>query len=185
MRAAARVAATWNIWYLGRAAHTSSLGGMLPNTRRTTPCPSGCSPAAAKLLGGECSRAQQLLGDGAAMAYDAGAELMDMEFTQFHPTGMVWPLSVRGILVTEGVRGEGGVLRNNKGDRFMFDNIPERFAPETADTLSGSCPHAAFSNLACSSTSSSSRTSTFDRATISGFAASSGSYASSSSRMVR
>src|SRR5262245_29751653 len=59
-------------------------------------------------------------GDGHALAYEAGAELMDMEFVQFHPTGMVWPLSVRGILVTEGVRGEGGVLRNNKGERFMF-----------------------------------------------------------------
>src|SRR6266700_836104 len=73
-------------------------------------------------------------GDGYAMAYEAGAELMDMEFTQFHPTGMVWPPSVRGILVTEGVRGDGGVLLNSKGDRFMFKYIPERFAPETAAT---------------------------------------------------
>jgi succinate dehydrogenase / fumarate reductase flavoprotein subunit len=69
------------------------------------------------------------------MAYDAGAELMDVEFTQFHPTGMVWPLSVRGILVTEGVRGDGGILKNNKGERFMFNYISERFAPETADTV--------------------------------------------------
>ena len=73
-------------------------------------------------------------GDGYAMAYDAGAELMDMEFTQFHPTGMVWPPSVRGTLVTEGVRGEGGILVNNEGRRFMFDNVPEAFAVETADT---------------------------------------------------
>jgi len=69
------------------------------------------------------------------MAYEAGAELMDLEFTQFHPTGMVWPLSVRGILVTEGVRGDGGVLKNNKGERFMFNYISERFAPETAATI--------------------------------------------------
>src|SRR4029453_4057360 len=60
--------------------------------------------------------------------------LMDMEFVQFHPTGMIWPLSVRGILVTEGVRGDGGVLLNNKGERFMFNYIPEMFAAETADT---------------------------------------------------
>ena len=56
-----------------------------------------------------------------------------MEFVQFHPTGMVWPPSVRGILVTEGVRGEGGVLRNNKGDRFMFGDIPDNYKPQTAE----------------------------------------------------
>ena len=72
--------------------------------------------------------------DGYGMAYDAGAELMDMEFTQFHPTGMVWPPSVRGTLVTEGVRGEGGILVNSENKRFMYDNIPNRFAAETADT---------------------------------------------------
>ena len=66
-------------------------------------------------------------------AYDAGAELIDMEFIQFHPTGMVWPPSVRGILVTEGVRGDGGTLRNSEGKRFMFDYIPELFKAETAD----------------------------------------------------
>ena len=71
-------------------------------------------------------------GDGHALAYRAGAELMDMEFIQFHPTGMVWPPSVRGILVTEGVRGEGGVLRNREGRRFMFDDIPENYKPQTA-----------------------------------------------------
>ena len=64
----------------------------------------------------------------------AGADLIDMEFVQFHPTGMVWPPSVRGILVTEGVRGDGGVLRNSKGERFMFRYIPEMFRAETADT---------------------------------------------------
>jgi succinate dehydrogenase / fumarate reductase flavoprotein subunit len=71
-------------------------------------------------------------GDGHALAYRAGAELIDMEFIQFHPTGMVWPPSVRGILVTEGVRGEGGVLRNNEGRRFMFDDIPDNYKPQTA-----------------------------------------------------
>ncbi|MCC6849429.1 MAG: fumarate reductase/succinate dehydrogenase flavoprotein subunit [Deltaproteobacteria bacterium] len=81
------------------------------------------------------SNSWEYTGDGTAMAYNAGAELMDLEFTQFHPTGMVWPLSVRGILVTEGVRGDGGVLKNNKGERFMFNYISERFAPETAATV--------------------------------------------------
>ena len=80
------------------------------------------------------SNSWEYSGDGYGMAARAGAELMDMEFTQFHPTGMVWPPSVRGTLVTEGVRGEGGILTNSKGVRFMFDNIPERFASETADT---------------------------------------------------
>ncbi len=72
-------------------------------------------------------------GDGLALAYSAGAELLDMEFVQFHPTGMVWPISVRGILVTEGVRGEGGVLRNSEGRRFMFDDIPDLYKEQTAD----------------------------------------------------
>ena len=80
------------------------------------------------------SNSWEYTGDGYGMAYEAGAELMDMEFTQFHPTGMVWPPSVRGTLVTEGVRGEGGILVNSENERFMYDNIPERFAPETADT---------------------------------------------------
>jgi succinate dehydrogenase / fumarate reductase flavoprotein subunit len=71
-------------------------------------------------------------GDGHSLAYRAGAELIDMEFIQFHPTGMVWPPSVRGILVTEGVRGEGGVLRNSEGRRFMFDDIPDNYKPQTA-----------------------------------------------------
>ena len=79
------------------------------------------------------SNSWEYTGDGHALAYDAGAELIDMEFVQFHPTGMVWPPSVRGILVTEGVRGEGGVLRNSEGERFMFDDIPDNYKPQTAD----------------------------------------------------
>ena len=73
-------------------------------------------------------------GDGHAMALWAGAELIDMECVQFHPTGMVWPLSVRGILVTEGVRGDGGVLRNSEGKRFMFDYVADMFRAETAES---------------------------------------------------
>ena len=80
------------------------------------------------------SNSWEYTGDGYGMAYEAGAELMDMEFTQFHPTGMVWPPSVRGTLVTEGVRGEGGILTNSENKRFMYDNIPNRFAAETADS---------------------------------------------------
>ena len=72
-------------------------------------------------------------GDGHALAYHAGAELIDMEFIQFHPTGMVWPPSVSGMLVTEGVRGEGGILTNKEGKRFMFDAIPENYRAQTAD----------------------------------------------------
>jgi succinate dehydrogenase / fumarate reductase flavoprotein subunit len=70
--------------------------------------------------------------DGHALAYDAGAELQDMEFVQFHPTGMIWPPSVQGILVTEGVRGEGGILLNNKGEQFMYSDIPEAYRNQTA-----------------------------------------------------
>lgn len=72
-------------------------------------------------------------GDGHSLAYDSGAELIDMEFIQFHPTGMVYPPSVRGILVTEGVRGEGGILKNSEGKRFMFDDIPDLYKDQTAD----------------------------------------------------
>jgi succinate dehydrogenase / fumarate reductase flavoprotein subunit len=79
------------------------------------------------------SNSWEYTGDGHALAYQAGAELLDMEFVQFHPTGMVWPSSVRGILVTEGVRGDGGVLRNSEGRRFMFDDIPELYKTQTAD----------------------------------------------------
>ena len=73
------------------------------------------------------------VGDGIALALDAGADLIDMECVQFHPTGMVWPTSVRGLLVTEGVRGDGGTLKNSEGVRFMFNYIPEYFKKETAD----------------------------------------------------
>ncbi len=80
------------------------------------------------------SNSWEYTGDGQALAYLAGADLQDMEFVQFHPTGMIWPPSVRGILVTEGVRGEGGVLRNRDGKRFMFENIPDNYKPQTADS---------------------------------------------------
>jgi succinate dehydrogenase / fumarate reductase flavoprotein subunit len=79
------------------------------------------------------SNSWEYTGDGHALAYLAGAALQDMEFVQFHPTGMIWPPSVRGILVTEGVRGEGGVLKNRDGKRFMFDNIPDNYKSQTAD----------------------------------------------------
>jgi succinate dehydrogenase / fumarate reductase flavoprotein subunit len=79
------------------------------------------------------SNSWEYTGDGHSLALWAGADLIDMEFVQFHPTGMVWPLSVAGILVTEGVRGDGGTLRNSKGERFMFNYIPEFFKGETAD----------------------------------------------------
>jgi succinate dehydrogenase / fumarate reductase, flavoprotein subunit len=79
------------------------------------------------------SNSWEYTGDGQALAYNSGADLMDMEFVQFHPTGMVWPRSVQGILVTEGVRGEGGVLRNKDGKRFMFGDIPDNYRNQTAD----------------------------------------------------
>ena len=79
------------------------------------------------------SNSWEYTGDGHALAYRARAELIDMEFVQFHPTGMVWPPSVCGILVTEGVRGEGGVLTNKGGRRFMFDSVPENYRAQTAD----------------------------------------------------
>ena len=82
-----------------------------------------------------CSGSWEYTGDGHALALWAGAELRDMEFVQFHPTGMVWPPSVRGILVTEGVRGEGGRLTNSEGSRFMFDYVPEMFAGDHAETI--------------------------------------------------
>src|SRR5919109_823202 len=80
------------------------------------------------------SNSWEYTGDGMTLALDAGADLIDMEMVQFHPTGMVWPPSVRGILVTEGVRGDGGTLKNSEGRRFMFDYIPEFFRAETAET---------------------------------------------------
>jgi succinate dehydrogenase / fumarate reductase flavoprotein subunit len=80
------------------------------------------------------SNSWEYTGDGHAMALRAGAKLINMEFVQFHPTGMVWPPSVKGLLVTESVRGDGGILKNSEGKRFMFDYIPEFFKAETADT---------------------------------------------------
>src|SRR5262249_24131754 len=79
------------------------------------------------------SNSWEYTGDGHALALLAGAQLIDMEFVQFHPTGMGWPPSVRGILVTEGVRDDGGTLKTAKGERFMFGYIPEFFRAETAD----------------------------------------------------
>ncbi|HYK17513.1 MAG TPA: fumarate reductase/succinate dehydrogenase flavoprotein subunit [Bryobacteraceae bacterium] len=79
------------------------------------------------------SNSWEYTGDGHSLAYHAGAAIMDMEFVQFHPTGMVWPPSMRGALVTEGVRGEGGILLNNQGKRFMFDDIPANYKNQTAD----------------------------------------------------
>tara|TARA_B100000902_G_scaffold3881_1_gene4990 strand:+ start:19917 stop:21749 length:1833 start_codon:yes stop_codon:yes gene_type:complete len=81
-----------------------------------------------------CSGSWEYTGEGYALAYWAGAEMGDMEFIQFHPTGMIWPPSVKGILVTEGVRGEGGMLRNSEGERFMFNYVPEMYEDEFADT---------------------------------------------------
>src|SRR5213076_1020579 len=79
------------------------------------------------------SNSWEYSGDGYALAYEAGAALQDMEFVQFHPTGMIWPPSVRGLLVTEAVRGDGGTLRNSTGKRFMFDYVTDFFRAETAD----------------------------------------------------
>ncbi len=79
------------------------------------------------------SNSWECTGGGISLAYHAGAELLDMEFIQFHPTGMVWPPSVRGLLITEGVRGEGGVLRNSEGNRFMFDDVPDLYRHQTSD----------------------------------------------------
>ena len=80
------------------------------------------------------SNSWEYTGDGHALALRAGSSLINMEFIQFHPTGMVWPLSVKGILVTEGVRGDGGVLKNSEGKRFMFDYIPSVFKGQYAET---------------------------------------------------
>jgi succinate dehydrogenase / fumarate reductase flavoprotein subunit len=80
------------------------------------------------------SNSWESTGEGVMMAFNAGAELQDMEFMQFHPTGMVWPPGMRGILVTEGVRGDGGVLKNSEGKRFMFEHVPDFYREETADS---------------------------------------------------
>jgi succinate dehydrogenase / fumarate reductase, flavoprotein subunit len=84
------------------------------------------------------SNSWEYTGDGMSLAYDAGAQLLDMEFVQFHPTGMVWPPGVQGILVTEAVRGEGGILRNNKGERFMERYDPKRMELSTRDVVARS-----------------------------------------------
>src|SRR3977135_4065711 len=84
------------------------------------------------------SNSWEYTGDGMALAYEAGAELMDMEFVQFHPTGMVWPPGVQGILVTEAVRGEGGILRNKNGERFMERYDPKRMELSTRDVVARS-----------------------------------------------
>jgi succinate dehydrogenase / fumarate reductase, flavoprotein subunit len=84
------------------------------------------------------SNSWEYTGDGMALAYDAGADLMDMEFVQFHPTGMVWPPGVQGILVTEAVRGEGGVLRNKNGERFMERYDPKKLELSTRDVVARS-----------------------------------------------
>src|SRR6201993_836048 len=80
------------------------------------------------------SNSWEYSGDGHALALLAGAKLMNMEFVQFHPTGMVWPVSVKGILVTESVRGDGGILKNSDGKRFMFDYVPDVFRAQYAET---------------------------------------------------
>jgi succinate dehydrogenase / fumarate reductase flavoprotein subunit len=84
------------------------------------------------------SNSWEYTGDGMALAYEAGAELMDLEFVQFHPTGMVWPPGVQGLLVTEAVRGEGGILRNKKGERFMEKYDPKRMELSTRDVVARS-----------------------------------------------
>src|SRR6266550_3747430 len=106
---------------------------------RTTGRPTAFPAKAVVLATGGIGKAYEVTsnsweysGDGHALAYAAGAELIDMEFVQFHPTGMVWPPGVRGLLVTEGVRGEGGILRNSEGKRFMFDYLPEERRGEYA-----------------------------------------------------
>ena len=115
---------------VGASATSASAAGSSCSGRR----PSCWPPAAIGRAYSVTSNSWEYTGDGQALAYDAGAELIDMEFVQFHPTGMIWPPSVRGILVTEAVRGEGGVLRNSQGKRFMFDDIPANYKAQTADT---------------------------------------------------
>jgi len=114
---------------VGAVAYDRERGGFLVFKARAVVLATGGIGRAYKIT----SNSWEYTGDGHSLAYHAGAELIDMEFVQFHPTGMVWPPSVRGILVTEGVRGEGGVLRNKDGHRFMFDDIPEAYRAQTAD----------------------------------------------------
>jgi succinate dehydrogenase / fumarate reductase flavoprotein subunit len=119
--------------------HGDRISGAFGYDRERGRCVVFAAPAVVLATGGIgrafsiTSNSWEYTGDGHALAYEAGADLQDMEFVQFHPTGMVWPPSVRGILVTEGVRGEGGVLRNSEGRRFMFDDIPANYVAQTAD----------------------------------------------------
>ena len=96
--------------------------------------PSSSPPAASASAYEVTSNSWEYSGDGQSLAYEAGAELIDMEFVQFHPTGMVWPPGVRGLLVTEAVRGEGGILRNATGERFMWKYLPEERRESTRPT---------------------------------------------------
>ena len=126
---------------LGLLTHDDRVAGAIGLWRETGRFVLFKAPAVIMATGGGgkawsvTSNSWEYSGDGIALAYEAGAELLDLEFTQFHPTGMVWPPSVKGILVTEGVRGEGGILLNKEGERFMFNYIPDRFASETADSI--------------------------------------------------
>ena len=119
----------------GTVSRRASATGARPASSSSSGPRPWCWPPAASARAGSTPRTRgSRTGDGHAMALWAGADLIDMECVQFHPTGMVWPLSVRGILVTEGVRGDGGVLRNSEGKRFMFDYVPDMFRAETADS---------------------------------------------------
>ena len=119
---------------------SGAVNGCLAYTRDTGEFHLFKTPAVVLATGGfgrafqVTSNSWEYTGDGYGMAYESGADLMDMEFIQFHPTGMVWPPSVKGILVTEGVRGEGGRLTNTKGERFMFRYVPAMYAGEFAET---------------------------------------------------
>ena len=114
----------------GALAYTRELGKFILFKAKAIVMATGGIGRAFKIT----SNSWEYTGDGQTVAYDAGADLIDMEFVQFHPTGMVWPPSVRGILVTEGVRGEGGILKNSDGERFMFGDIPDNYKSSTADT---------------------------------------------------
>ena len=116
---------------------SGAVGYMAPDRRDGAlhaPRPSSSPPGRSASRGSTRPTRGSATGDGHAMALWAGADVIDMECVQFHPTGMVWPLSVRGILVTEGVRGDGGVLRNSEGNRFMFNYVADMFRAETAET---------------------------------------------------
>ena len=114
---------------VGALAYTRELGKFRLFRARSIVLATGGIGRAYKIT----SNSWEYTGDGHGLAWDAGADLIDMEFVQFHPTGMVWPPSVRGILVTEGVRGEGGILTNSRGERFMFNDIPDNYRSSTAD----------------------------------------------------